>query len=389
LPPGEGVVPPEDPSGTTEDAKSPEEHPSSGQGTENKAESAPSASPKKGKSKKGGGQDQGQAVQDCAALEESAVQGQVRYTVEVTAESETDAAAVGDDVNDLVVSSLTESLVADDCKRRKRRLHQQQRGGRRATDNTFLSFASGGSTVEGPCSAPTSTCYQVVSNVNFQVVAGDTGGADAAVIEALKPAFQSVSADQVRFVGADSGDEDQTSNAAAATATDGSGSTQKSSQPGASPTMAAVVVGTLAAAILALVLFVRFDRRRHRRFNNQLDNVDKELNLTNATADESDLVYVCDDESQGYESGGDYHLTSKERRFLGGKKLRIPRRMRTNKSTNPLPEVDAVFAADGDDQSVEMIIEKSTLKSPPSPPNYSRSIITPSRPLRVPNTVDF
>jgi hypothetical protein len=371
------------------------------------SDSSSSSRSKKGKSKKGGnkgheeeppdnGESEPAAADDCASLLESAVQGQVEYTVEIAAASEKDAAVVADDVNDVVVSSLTKSLVSGDCQRRTRRqlqqrsrrlqkLRQRRRGV--ATDSTFLDFASGGSKVSGPCSSSgSSECHLVKSLVNYRVVEGEKGGAGGQVIDALSPAFDSLPSDEVKFVSARSVEADRSSVAAA----EGSSSSQEASRPGVSPKTAAVVAGTLLTALLAALLYVRFHRRREHRFNQELDKAEKQVNLTDTTADESDIIYVYDDESQGYESGGDYPVGSKEkRRSLNS--FRLPRR---KKRTKVQYDVDATFA--DDDQSVE-VIEKSTLKVPPVVPrNYSGTIITPpQKPSRssrrewVSNTVDF
>lgn len=354
---------------------------------------------KKGSGKKGASKDDeadpvaGTAETNigCESLQESAVKGQVQYTVEVVAATEKDAATVADDVNDLVVSSLTKSLVKNGCKRRQRRFrnqrrHLQRQQRRRTAENQFLSISSGGSKASGPCPGGKANCFRVVSNVNFEVVEGEgSGSADQQVIDALSPTFATLSSDQVRFIEAGSGEEDQTSAAAA----EGSTSEKSLAKPGVSSTTIAVVFGALIASVIVAVLYVRGQRRRKSRFIADLDRVEKELNLADTTADDSNLVYVYDDESEGYES--DYQLTSRERRFLS--KLRLPRRKKKTKfAANVPPHVDATFM--DDDQSVE-VIERTTMKAPPVPRNYSGTVITPpprvksSRQECFANTVAF
>jgi hypothetical protein len=332
-----------------------------------------------------------ETISGCESLQGSAVKGQVQYTVEVVAATEKDAAAVADDVNDLVVSSLTKSLVKNGCKRRQRRFrdqrrHLQRQHRRRTADIQFLSISNGGSKASGPCPGGKATCFRVVSNVNFEVVEGEgSGGADQQVIDALPPTFATLSSDQVRFIEAGSGEEDRTSVAAA----EGSSSEKSLAKPGVSSTTIAIAFGALIASVIAAVLYVRVQRRRKSRFIADLDKVEKELNVTGTTADDSNLVYVYDDESEGYES--DYQLTSRERRFLS--KLRLPRRKKRSKNAaNVVLQVDATYM--DDDQSVE-VIERTTMKVPPVPRTYSGTVITPpprvksSRPAWFANTVDF
>jgi hypothetical protein len=382
-PEGEGEAPPKVPKGSPGPSSS----------------SSSSSGPPSSKSKKGTGKgaskgdeedpDAGTAETN-SGCESLAVGGQVQYTVEVVAATEKDAAAVADDVNDLVVSSLTKSLVKNGCTRRQRRFRDQrrhlQRQHRQTTaENQFLSISNGGSKATGPCPGGKANCFRVVSNVNFEVVEGEgSGGADQQVIDALSPAFATLSSDQVRFIEAGSGEEDRTSVAAA----EGSSSEKSLAKPGVSSTAIAIAFGALIASVIAAVLYVRAQRRRKSRFIADLDKVEKELNVTDATADDSNLVYVFDDESEGYES--DYQLTSRERRFLS--KLRLPRRKKKSKNANVVPRVDATYM--DDDQSVE-VIERTTMKVPPVPRTYSGTVITPpprvksSREEWFANTVDF